>query len=576
MEKNGILFLKSRISEGQRFVQAAELEGTDILRSQGINVLTPVLDRHSPLSYSIANHIHCNVAKHSGYETCSRVSQGFVHIVKGTSLYQELAEDCIVCKKARKRFIQAAMGPIHPSKFVVAPPFWTTQADLWGPMVVYVPGREKNTRSSKTLDAACYVLVFVCCLSKAVNLQIIESKSVDGICDGITRLACERGLPSHFLVDQEGSLMKSLREGKMTVIDLQNHLQTKVSPTFAVCPVSGHNAHGLVERKILTAQLALEKTGAGNMRLHATGLQTLCKLIECDLNNTPMGLSYGRSETNTPLMKLVSPNTMLVGRINARSPIGPFSLPAGPKSLMARVEACYRIFYKEYVDTMLVKYLLDLQPKWFKNDRDVKVGDVVYFRKRDTEFDGPWTVGMVERVVRSIDGVIRRATVKYFNSTESSPRFTDRSIRKIVKLFNLDDGNWQADMDMVKKNLDEAGFKVRYEVVSDDTEVEEETLSVDSPEESNESDESHTETVECNCCCQSHCEFVVHCDDAMEVDVSPAMMFAHTVPDGLFEGHEESQYTRLDLMDQDPDITLATDSLLACVTALDTDLDFSL
>ena len=69
---------------------------------------------------------------------------------------------------------------------------------------------------------------------------------------------------------------------------------------------------------------------------------------------------------------------------------------------------------------------------------------------------------------------------------------------------------------------------------------------------------------------------MVHCDDAMEVDVSPAMMFAHTVPDGLFEGHEESQYTRLDLMDQDPDITLTTDSLLACVTALDTDFYFSL
>ena len=51
---------------------------------------------------------------------------------------------------------------------------------------------------------------------------------------------------------------------------------------------------------------------------------------------------------------------------------------------------------------------------------------------------------------------------------------------------------------------------------------------------------------------------MVHCDDAMEVDVSPAMMFAHTVPDGLFEGHEESQYTRLDLMDQDSDITLTS------------------
>ena len=311
------------------------------------------------------------------------------------------------------------------------------------------------------------------------------------------------------------------------------------------------------------------------MRLHATGLQTLCKLIECDLNNTPLGLSYGRSDTNTPLMKLVSPNMMLLGRINARSPIGPFCLPSGPKSLMARVEACYRVFYKEYADTMVVKYLLDLQPKWFRNDVDVKVGDIVYFRKRESSFDGPWTVGMVESVVRSIDGVIRRAKIKYFNSTESSPRFTDRSIRKMVKLFHLEDGKWRDDMDLVKKKLEESGHKVVYEEsavpVNESVEpVDESAAPVD---ESAEPVDESDELLSCDCCCMPHCEFMTHCEDAVVADISPAMVFVHTVPEGLTEGHEEEESTHLDLMDQDQDITLASDSLLAYITALDTDLN---
>ena len=53
--KEGIWFFKSRILEGQRFMQAGDLEGTDILRSQGINVLTPIIDRWSPLAVLSSN-----------------------------------------------------------------------------------------------------------------------------------------------------------------------------------------------------------------------------------------------------------------------------------------------------------------------------------------------------------------------------------------------------------------------------------------------------------------------------------------------------------------------------------------
>ena len=58
IKRDGILYHKSRILEGQRFSQAGELEGMEILRSTGINVLTPVIDRWSPLAYAIGDHIH--------------------------------------------------------------------------------------------------------------------------------------------------------------------------------------------------------------------------------------------------------------------------------------------------------------------------------------------------------------------------------------------------------------------------------------------------------------------------------------------------------------------------------------
>ena len=136
-------------------------------------------------------------------------------------------------------------------------------------------------------------------------------------------------------------------------------------------------------------------------------------MIECDMNDTPYGVIAGRSETNPPLLKLVSPSMMKIGRINSRSPSGPFSIPADPKDLLDRVQQTYATWFSLYQDVILPKYLLDLQPKWFKSDKDTQIGDVVFFRKREGKLDGPWQLGTVEETTRSRDGLIRRIEIKY-------------------------------------------------------------------------------------------------------------------------------------------------------------------
>ena len=70
---------------------------------------------------------------------------------------------------------------------------------------------------------------------------------------------------------------------------------------FETCPVAGHNAQCLVERKIKTAQELMDKTGMATSRMHTSGLQTTVKLVENMMNNTPYGYSYGRGKGNTKL-----------------------------------------------------------------------------------------------------------------------------------------------------------------------------------------------------------------------------------------------------------------------------------
>ena len=95
-------------------------------------------------------------------------------------LYEELGEACTTCKKLRKKFLEVSMGPISPHHFTVCPPFWVTQADLFGPVVHYVPGRERNTRGKPALQCKCYVFVMVCMVTKLKNMQVVGCKG--GIC----------------------------------------------------------------------------------------------------------------------------------------------------------------------------------------------------------------------------------------------------------------------------------------------------------------------------------------------------------------------------------------------------------
>ena len=109
-------------------------------------------------------------------------------------------------------------------------------------------------------------------------------------------------------------------------------------------------------------------------------------------------------------------------------------------------------------DTYVPKLMF--KPKWFKTDRNLLVGDLVYFVKKDGALDNKWTMGMVESVDKGRDGVIRKATVKYCNSGEQKlsldktksqddstfPRYTERAVRKLIKIFSLEETSIAEDM----------------------------------------------------------------------------------------------------------------------------------
>ena len=524
VEKGDVLMSRSRIIDGQRFQEAGGLEDMNVFSEYNLKLMTPMIDRYSPLAYAVGDHVHTVLAKHSGYETSYRECLNYCFILQGLSLFREIGEDCTRCAIKRKKFIEASMGPISDEQLTVAPAFYITMADIFGPCQIFVPGHAMKTRHRNIVEAKCYVLVFCCPVTKLVNLQVIEEKSADGVIDGVNRLGCEVGFPSYLLIDKDSGMMKAFKEAQVELKNMEFVMQREHGIKFSTCPVSGHNFHGLVERKIRTVQDCLEESGFAKLKFHATGLQTTLKLIENDINNLPLGYSYGRDGDNSPILRLIFPNMLKVGRMNRRSLDGPIRLPKNPGELMKRIEKGYDMFFKLWNTAMIPKLMK--QKKWFGGKVELTVGDIVYFQKVESEWSSKWTIGKIVEVVRSKDGVVRRALVQYQNSSEESPRTTERAVRSLIKIFNIDDENWQADMSKVEelmRSLKKDSTAIANNVVNDEKEVKKKRKT-SSSKSKNQVEEKNPEAKlgdklsawlakkkACKmCCCAPHCSLVEH------------------------------------------------------------------
>ena len=319
----------------------------------------------------------------------------------------------------------------------------------------------------------------VCMTTRAVNLQVLEKDNSAGIVEGVTRLSCEAGVPKIIFCDQDPAILSAFKYSELEFRDLQLQLHRQSGIEFQTCPVSGHNMHGTVEGTIRTIQESMDEIGLSKKILHATGLQTLLKIIENQYNNIPLGYHYHQDQDNTPLLKLLTPNMLRVGRINSRSLDGPVRLPVDRQQQLRAVEDVYDAWFKVWKESYLPK--LFFKPKWYKSDTDLKVGDLVWFIKEESKLSNDYTMGMVEQVNIGKDGLIRRVTVKYYNYTEKNPRLTDRAVRSLIRIFSTDELCLAEDLAVLQKFLDEK--KSSEETIDDQNGA---AAKVDDPEKVND------------------------------------------------------------------------------------------
>ena len=255
------------------------------------------------------------------------------------------------------------------------------------------------------------------------------------------------------MCDKESSLLAAAKEININLRNLSHQLYTEHGIVFETCPVGGHDQHGKVERTIRTVQDSMDDMGWKKMRIHAMGVQTLCKQIENAYNNLPLGYRYDRGHDNTMVLKMVVPNMLRLGRINSRAIDGPVRLTSENRKMLGQIQDKFAAWYKIWCQVYVPKLMA--QKKNYRNDRDLEVDDIVYYQKKESELSSPWVIGRVDQVVRGRDGIIRKAFIKYTNPKESIQRVTERSARKLIKIWSADDPDLQADLMDVQRRINQ-------------------------------------------------------------------------------------------------------------------------
>ena len=93
----------------------------------------PIVDRYSPVGYSIMLHAHSNLSRHRNSAATLRESRGIVFILGGRDMANEIRKHCPFCKRYKSRTLEQKMGPVHDNRLIIAPAFYVSRVDMFGP-----------------------------------------------------------------------------------------------------------------------------------------------------------------------------------------------------------------------------------------------------------------------------------------------------------------------------------------------------------------------------------------------------------------------------------------------------------
>ena len=374
-------------------IEHRDVELSHFFDSDEISYVQPVGLANSPFVYTLVMDIHWKVHPHRGVFSTNRVLSSIMHVVKGGNLTRAIREDCLRCRRILKKTMAEMMGDIPLEKLIISPAFYAVQIDDCGPFKAYSP---HGQRSVLKINA----LVITCINTSAVTIWALETQKAPSVLKALLRHSYRYGYPAVAYIDLGPGLVK----GANHKVELSNHstlLRQSCGMRVIPKPPQAHAQRGKVERVVKTLKEWIQNEELSLMTQSILDWETTFAFISNFLNNLPMArLSKNRSLT-TDLNDIATPNRLLLGRNNQRSPTFVAEFESGGQQYSDRLLKNSEINYAWYELLLKMVPSLVFRPKWFKDQiHKPKVGDYVLFRHNESTM-GPehsvWRIGLVIR-----------------------------------------------------------------------------------------------------------------------------------------------------------------------------------
>ena len=453
IKKDKILYSTDRVLEGRELNSLENI----MLDLDPFTFVRPILDRYSPLAYSITVYCHVSRGHHHNAITTVRETMNIAHIIGARELATVVRENCHFCKRYKRKLMQVEFGKIHRNRVSIAPAFFYCQADICGPFMA------RCEHQSHRATVKVWGLIFKCTATCAVAAHVMTMYDADAFVLAYTRFAARYGHPKKLFIDQGSQLVKGCEDMNVDMIDLTTRLDSKyrVGIDYQTGPVGAHNTQGQVERSIKEIKKLFNAVYRG-LGLEIMSYETAFSWIANELNCLPLFL--GSKYRGLDHLDLLTPARLLLGRNNRRALSGCCTLN-GPSKVMQYMDEVYEAWWEVWKKEKLTDFVP--QPrKWKETTYQPVLGDVVLFKKdgSDKTVGTPrFRVGIITTLEPYSDKLTRKVIISYKNAEEETLRTTRRGVRELAILLK------ESDVEMVDM-LNDASKKANMAFQASDRE----------------------------------------------------------------------------------------------------------
>ena len=428
----GVLYYESRINKENPF-KFKDLDKVPFIDAHTIKPYLPVVQKDSPILYSLVIYIHCKSTPHVGVERTVREVFKEVFVIGGLrEMIRKIKNQCITCRRLERPTVELKMD-VHPAaRTTIAPPFYCSMIDI----AYGFAGKAYNKSRARV---KIYALVFCCLITGATNILALEGVETGDIVQAIERHASRHGVPGELYIDN-GSQLKTLEGVTFKVRDVDARVYDSHGIKVYVSNAKAHEERGRIERKIRSLRETLERLGVkASNPLTALQWESVFARIASTLDDMP--LAKGSTSTASNLgYEIITANRLKLGRNNNRSLEGAgLVLDRTPHlgRMMERNREIYHTWYTLFVEN--IHELMVKPDKWDKSGVQPREEDIVMFVFNDSGYSKESTTWKLGRVIKTQP---RKIVIEYVSKVSLQGKSTlaqiSRNPRDVSILFSAD------------------------------------------------------------------------------------------------------------------------------------------